>query len=294
VRPGDYNVAVENLEAAISPRTRAVILSHVLGTPFAIRQVLSFCNKHDLFLIEDNCDAIGALYGVGTGDPKPTGTFGHLATLSFYPAHHMTTGEGGAVLCGSEFEPIVTSLRDWGRDCICPPGKSGCCGKRFDQHFGSLPHGYDHKYVYQRLGFNLKMTDLQASIGVAQLDRLSGFVAARRRNWEEISVGLLDLAHRIELPIVPRFTSPSPFGFLVSSSNRARLVAGLEAAKIQTRPLFAGNLLRHPAMAGVNFRVATPLPVTDKAMREAFWFGCHPGIGPREIDRIVETFHSLF
>jgi CDP-6-deoxy-D-xylo-4-hexulose-3-dehydrase len=297
VRAPDYNVDPTLLEAAVSPRTRAVMLAHTLGMPFDVHAVTEFCRKHDLFLVEDTCDALGTVVGAGTGSPKLVGTFGHLATLSFYPAHHMTTAEGGAVLCGGQFAGIVRSLRDWGRDCYCPPGKDNCCGARFNQQFGVLPVGYDHKYVYSQFGFNLKATDMQAAIGCAQLKRLPGFIKARRENWRYLYENIPQIDLRVGAAMVA--ANPSPFGFMVTVKDdykltRCEITAKLEAAGIATRPLFSGNIARQPCMMGdVPHRFASPMVETDRAMFRAFWVGCHPHLSREDLDYMVESFKKV-
>ena len=291
----NYNVKVAELEAAVSSKTRAIILAHTLGFPFDVGAVLGFCVSHDLYLIEDACDALGAeWYG------HKVGPFGHLSTLSFYPAHHMTTGEGGAVLTPNpDLDRIVTSLRDWGRDCYCAPGRDNTCGKRFAQeNLGELPAGYDHKYVYSELGFNLKLTDMQAAIGCAQLEKVDQFVEKRRENWEFYGENLAELEDILEFQAALPGSRPSPFGFLMTVRedapfSRNELVAKLEAAKIQTRPLFAGNMLRQPAMAGVKHRVVNNfLPESDRAMNRAFWIGVHPGVSEEMRNYVVETIRK--
>ena len=281
------------LERALSPRTRAVMMAHTLGNPFDLDAVTALCKSRGLWLVEDNCDAAGSLW-----HGAKTGTFGDLATLSFYPPHHMTTGEGGAVLTGSdELNRALESLRDWGRDCWCPPGVDNTCGKRFQWQLGELPAGYDHKYVYSHLGYNLKMTDLQAAVGVAQLERLEGFGAARRDNWRFFQQALSGLNQELELAAPTPGSDPSWFGFLMTvregaSFSRGELVAHLESRKIQTRMLFAGNLVRQPAFVELArehqaqgraepYRIATPLVQTDRIMERSFWIGVYPGLtGP--------------
>jgi CDP-6-deoxy-D-xylo-4-hexulose-3-dehydrase len=284
------NIDVGLLERARSPRTRAVMIAHTLGNPFDLDRVVAFCREHDLWLIEDNCDAAGSLYR-----DRKTGTFGDVATLSFYPPHHMTTGEGGAVLCSSEaMTRVVESIRDWGRDCWCQPGADNTCGKRFEWQLGDLPAGYDHKYIYSHLGFNLKMTDMQASVGVAQLEKLEGFCAARRANWQFYRNALADLDDVLILPEPTPHADPSWFGFFVvvregAPFTRDAIVRHLESRKIQTRMLFAGNMTRQPAMTSllahageeglpVPYRVAGELPVTEAIMQRGFWFGVYPGL----------------
>jgi CDP-6-deoxy-D-xylo-4-hexulose-3-dehydrase len=290
VLPGTFNIDARQLEAARSPRTRAVMMAHTLGNPFDLGAVKAFCDRHQLWLVEDNCDASGSLYR-----GKKTGTFGHLATLSFYPPHHMTTGEGGAVLTDDPaLGRIIESVRDWGRDCWCASGMDNTCGKRFEHQLGELPRGYDHKYTYRHLGYNLKMTDLQASVGVAQLARLEGFGAARRANWRRLHDALSPLAHLLELPEPTPESDPSWFGFMMlvkkeAPFTRDALVQHLEARKVQTRMLFGGNLVRQPALtelaadarargAPPPFRVVGTLPVTDEIMLRGFWLGVYPGL----------------
>ena len=285
-----YNLDVSKLEAALSPRTRAVMVAHTLGNPFDLDGVGAFCKKHGLWLVEDNCDAAGSRYR-----GKKTGTFGDLATLSFYPPHHMTTGEGGAVLCSDDtLQRAVESFRDWGRDCWCAPGVDNTCKRRFEWQLGDLPRGYDHKYVYSHLGFNLKMTDMQAAVGVAQLARLDGFVEARRRNWAWFRRELADLEDVLVLPEASADSEPSWFGFMATVREgapfgRDALVRHLESRKIQTRMLFAGNVVRQPVMtelarqakeAGrpLPFRVAGALEASDAIMNRSFWVGVYPGL----------------
>lgn len=300
-----HNIDVSQLEAARSDRTRAVIIAHTLGNPFDLEAVSAFCEKHDLWLVEDNCDAAGSLF-----QGRKTGTFGHLATLSFYPPHHMTTGEGGAVLVNDAalLKP-VESFRDWGRDCWCDPGIDNTCGKRFGWQLGDLPEGYDHKYVYSHLGFNLKMTDMQAAVGVRQLEKLDGFVAARRGNWAFFREALGDLEEFFVLPEPTRGSEPSWFGFLMSVRDdapftRRELVDHLEAGKIQTRMLFAGNLIRQPALTRLRddraardepapYRVHGDLAHTDESMRSAFWFGVYPGLVPEARQYVVDHLRAF-
>jgi CDP-6-deoxy-D-xylo-4-hexulose-3-dehydrase len=285
-----HNIDVALLEGARSDRTRAVAIAHTLGNPFDLAAVTEFCRKHDLWLLEDNCDAAGSLYG-----GRKTGTFGDVATLSFYPPHHMTTGEGGAVLCRSEtMTRVVESLRDWGRDCWCQPGVDNTCGKRFQWQLGELPAGYDHKYTYSHLGFNLKMSDMQASVGVAQLRKLDSFVAARRDNWRFFREALDGLSDILVLPEPTAGSDPSWFGFLMvvrenAPVTRDEIVRHLESRRIQTRMLFAGNLVRQPALTTLReqcladgqpqpYRVAGELRETDILMDRGFWIGVYPGL----------------
>lgn len=300
-----YNVDVAQLEAALSDRTRAVALAHTLGNPFDLDAVLDFCRRHNLWLIEDNCDAAGSLYG-----GRKTGTFGDVATLSFYPPHHMTTGEGGAVLCPTdEMTRVVESLRDWGRDCWCQPGIDNTCGKRFAWQLGDLPTGYDHKYTYSHLGYNLKLTDMQAAVGVAQLDKLDRFVAARRDNWSFYRQALADLDDVLILPEPTAKSEPSWFGFMLmvredAPFTRDDIVRHLESKKIQTRMLFGGNLLRQPAMTTLveqrkadgepsPFRVAGELRQTDAIMSRGFWVGVYPGLTPEMRSYVAEEVRKF-
>ncbi len=287
--PG-YNIDVSRLEQALSPRTRAVMVAHTLGNPFDLDAVTALCRGRGLWLVEDNCDAAGSRYR-----GKKTGTFGDLSTLSFYPPHHMTTGEGGAVLCSDDaLLRAVESFRDWGRDCWCAPGVDNTCKRRFEWQLGDLPKGYDHKYVYSHLGFNLKMTDMQAAVGVAQLARLDGFVEARRRNWEWFRRELADLEDVLVLPEPTAGSEPSWFGFMAivregAPFTRDQLVRHLESRKVQTRMLFAGNVVRQPVMTELlrqareegrppPFRVAGGLDASDAIMNRAFWVGVYPGL----------------
>lgn len=285
-----YNIDVRFLEEARSERTKAVIVAHTLGNPFDLQSVTDFCRKHHLWLIEDNCDAAGSLYG-----NQKTGTFGDLATLSFYPPHHMTMGEGGAVLCRDEaMQKVVNSMRDWGRDCWCPPGVDNTCGKRFGWQQGQLPHGYDHKYTYSHLGYNLKVTDMQAAVGLAQLAKLDRFCAARRENWTFYREALGELKDSLLLPEPTPRSSPSWFGFMMTVQPEARfsrdeLVRHLESRRIHTRMLFAGNLVRQPALTELAsdsrargqplpYRTVGNLPATDAVMNRSFWIGVFPGL----------------
>jgi CDP-6-deoxy-D-xylo-4-hexulose-3-dehydrase len=289
-----YNVDVTQLEAARSERTRAVVLAHTLGNPYDLERVAAFCAEHGLYLVEDCCDALGATYG-----GQPVGTFGDLATLSFYPAHHITTGEGGAVLTNRpKLKQLVESLRDWGRDCWCEPGCADTCGKRFTQQHGTLPPGYDHKYVYSQLGYNLKATDLQAAVGRVQLDRLDDFCAARRANHAFLCDSLADLEDWLVLPEATPGSDPSWFGFALTVRpdapfGRAELVGHLERNGVATRLLFGGNLLRQPAYRDVVHRVAAPLTTTDLIADSSFWIGCYPGLDEGALMHAVETIRSV-
>jgi len=300
-----YNIDVTQLEAALSDRTRAISLAHTLGNPFDLDAVVDFCRRHNLWLIEDNCDAAGSLYG-----GRKTGTFGDVATLSFYPPHHMTTGEGGAILCPTdEMTRVVESLRDWGRDCWCQPGIDNTCGKRFAWQLGDLPAGYDHKYTYSHLGYNLKMSDMQAAVGVTQLDKLDRFVAARRENWAFYRDALGDLDDVLILPEATAKSEPSWFGFMLmvrdgAPFTRDEIVRHLESRKIQTRMLFAGNLVRQPAMTTLvaqrkadgepaPFRIAGELRQTDAIMSRGFWFGVYPGLTTEMRDYVVDEVRKF-
>jgi CDP-6-deoxy-D-xylo-4-hexulose-3-dehydrase len=289
-----YNVNAGQLEAAVGARTRAIFLAHTLGNPFNLDAVTEIARKYNLWLIEDNCDALGSKYR-----GKYTGTFGDLATVSFYPAHHITTGEGGAVITSDPLlKRIVESLRDWGRDCWCPPGHDNTCKRRFQQQLGDLPRGYDHKYTYSHLGYNLKLTDLQAAVGLAQLAKLPGFIQARGRNFQLLSEGLQKHSDRFILPRATKHADPSWFGFLLTLRpgapfTRQQLINYLEERRIRTRLLFAGNMTRQPAFRGVEHRVAGDLKNTDIIMNNAFWIGLYPGLGEREIEYILDTLDNF-
>jgi CDP-6-deoxy-D-xylo-4-hexulose-3-dehydrase len=289
-----YNIDVTQLDRALSDRTRAIMVAHTLGNPFDLQAVTEFADKHDLWLIEDCCDALGATY-----QGRPVGTFGDLATVSFYPAHHITMGEGGAVLTSQpKLKKLVESFRDWGRDCWCEPGKDNTCGKRFDWQLGGLPHGYDHKYIYSHIGYNLKLTDLQAAVGVAQLGKLDGFVAARRANFTRLHAGLTDLGEFLILPQATPESEPSWFGYPLAVRTEApfcrrELVDYLQTLKIGTRQIFGGNLLRQPAYAKVAHRQVGDLAGSDFVMNQALWVGVYPGLSPAMIDFMVEGFHSF-
>jgi len=279
VLPGTGAADPGVVEAAIGPRTRAVMMAHTLGNPFDLDAVVGLCRRHDLWLVEDNCDALGSRYG-----GRPTGGFGDLATQSFYPAHHITMGEGGAVLASTgELKVIVESFRDWGRACWCAPGKANTCGQRFDWELGDLPRGYDHKYTYTHRGYNLKPTDLQAAIGLAQLDKLDRFIAERRRNWDFLRRAAAHLEEFFELPEPTPRSEPSWFGFLLvvreaAPFTRDELVRALEARRVQTRMLFGGNLLRQPAFRSIRHRVVGGLTQTERLLHGAFWVGVYPGL----------------
>jgi CDP-6-deoxy-D-xylo-4-hexulose-3-dehydrase len=295
VELGTYNIDVTRLEEALTPRTRAIMVAHALGNPFNLGVISEFAKKHDLFLVEDCCDALGATYR-----GQRVGTFGALGTLSFYPAHHITMGEGGAVLCNSTtFKRIVESIRDWGRDCYCEPGKDNTCNKRFGWQLGELPFGYDHKYTYSHLGYNLKITDMQAAVGLAQMDRLDEFVAARRRNWQYLRDGLRDLEDVFILPVPTEGSDPSWFGFCLTlrpevSLDREDMMRYLnDERKVGTRLLFGGNLLRQPYMVGRESRVVGTLENSDTVMNRTFWVGVFPGLTQNHLDHILASIHDF-
>jgi CDP-6-deoxy-D-xylo-4-hexulose-3-dehydrase len=285
-----YNVAANDLEKALSDRTRAIILAHTLGNPFDVQAVTAFAQAHDLWLIEDCCDAVGSRY-----QGKSVGTFGDLATVSFYPAHHITMGEGGAVLTSSpELHELVLSYRDWGRACWCAPGKDNTCGKRFGWTLGDLPPCYDHKYTYSHIGYNLKLTDMQAAVGVAQLKKLPEFIAARRRNFAHLRNALEKLSGTLILPEATPGTDPSWFGFPLSVRpeapfSRNALVQHLDKSKIGVRLLFGGNLARQPAYAGTPHRSIGGLPMSDFVMNQTFWVGVYPGLTSQMLDYMSDT-----
>lgn len=288
-----YNADPEALAEAIGPRTRGIIMAHTLGNPFEIDAVMALARQHDLWVIEDCCDAVGSTYrGQGVG------TFGDLATVSFYPAHHMTMGEGGAVLTQrGTLKKIVESFRDWGRDCWCAPGDENTCGRRFDWQLGGLPYGYDHKYTYSHIGYNLKATDLQAAVGVAQLEKLDGFVEARRRNWDRLRAGVADLEEWFVLPEATPASDPSWFGFCLTVRpdapfSRHDLVRFLDRRRVATRELFGGNLTRQPAYAEATWRSLGDLPNADRVMQGSFWVGVYPGLNDVMIDYVLESLHD--
>lgn len=290
-----YNMDISRLEQALSPKTRAVVLAHTLGNPFDLKTITEFCKRHDLILIEDCCDALGATF-----EGKKVGTFGLAGTVSFYPAHHITMGEGGAVFTSNPiYRRAAESIRDWGRDCWCEPGYDNTCGQRFQWQLGELPHGYDHKYTYSHLGYNLKITDMQAAVGVAQLDKLEGFVAARRANFNKLSDGLAGLQDVLILPKATRGADASWFGFPItvaekSPFTRNELVGRLNQAKIDTRLLFGGNLLKQPYMHGRKYRVVGDLTNSDRVMIDTFWIGVYPGLSGAHIDHIVSTIKHIY
>lgn len=292
-----YNIDVTQLDAALSPRTRAVMVAHTLGNPFDLAAVKRFCDTHNLWLIEDNCDALGSRYCLN-GVWRQTGTIGHIGTSSFYPPHHMTMGEGGAVYTDdTTLKRLVESFRDWGRDCWCPSGRDNTCGNRFTQQFGELPYGYDHKYVYSHFGYNLKVTDMQAAIGCAQLEKVPAFTEARKKNWRLLRDGLEGLADYFVLPEATANSDPSWFGFLLTvregaGFSREQVVAHLERRGIQTRMLFAGNIIKHPCFdemraSGSGFRTVGALTNTDRIMCDTFWIGVYPGMTDPMLDYMI-------
>ncbi len=285
-----YNIRADLIEAAITPKTKAIMVAHALGNPFDLGTVMDLAKKYNLFVIEDSCDSLGATY-----DDKIVGTFGDVGTLSFYPAHHITMGEGGAVFTKSAtMNRVLESIRDWGRDCWCNPGKDNTCKKRFGWQLGDLPFGYDHKYTYSHIGYNLKITDMQAAVGHAQLDRLEDFIARRRANFEYMKAGLKQHEDIFILPEATPRSNPSWFGFPITMRDdapfsRDDLIKYLNEKKIGTRLLFGGNLIRQPYMKGRNYRVHGGTESSDKVMRDTFWLGVFPGLGTTEIDYILDT-----
>jgi len=289
-----YNIDVTQLEAAVSDRTRAVMVAHTLGNPFNVEAVCDFTRKHDLWFIEDCCDALGATY-----KSKKTGTFGDMATFSFYPAHHITMGEGGCVVTDQpRLKVLLESFRDWGRDCWCLPGVANTCGKRFEWQLGDLPEGYDHKYTFSHVGYNLKATDMQAAVGLAQLPKLPGFIQARRKNFAWLREGLADRQDLFILPEATPNSDPSWFGFPLmvrpdAPFSRQDLVRFLEERKIATRLLFGGNLARQPAYKCIRFRQIGELPNTDLVMNQFLWIGLYPGLSTEALDYVLDTLHHV-
>lgn len=292
-----YDIDVSRLEEAFSTKTKAVMVAHTLGNPFDIAAVKAFCDKHKLWLVEDNCDALGSRYTID-GKEKFTGTIGDIGTSSFYPPHHMTMGEGGAVYTNNPLlNKIIRSFRDWGRDCICLPGRDNFCGHRFDRQYGELPLGYDHKYVYSHFGYNLKATDMQAAVGCAQLKKFPSFVERRRHNFERMRAALEDVQDKFILPVPCPHSKPSWFGFLLTCKEGVDKVAVtrfVEAHGVQTRALFAGNLIKHPCFdemraSGKGYRVVGELTNTDRIMRDTFWVGLYPGMTDEKIDYIAKV-----
>ncbi len=292
-----FNIDHTKLELALSPKTKAVMVAHTLGNPFNIRVVKEFCDKHDLWLIEDNCDALGSLY-----EGKPTGTWGDIGTSSFYPPHHMTMGEGGATYTNNPLlKKIMLSMRDWGRDCWCESGVDNTCGRRFSQKFGELPLGYDHKYVYSHFGFNLKTSDMQAAVGCAQIEKFPSFVQRRRQNFKKLYDGLKDIKELILVKTQPN-SEPSWFGFMMTVADgvkfsRNELSEHLEKAGVQTRNLFAGNMIKHPLFAdlklGVDYKISGELKNTDKIMKDSFWVGVYPGMSDEKIEYIIKAIKGF-
>lgn len=295
VEIGTYNIMTSELEKALSERTRAVVVAHTLGNPFDLDAVVSFVKKNKLFLIEDCCDAVGSLY-----DGRMVGSFGDLCTTSFYPAHHITMGEGGAVLTSNpHLERAVRSFRDWGRDCYCEPGANNTCGKRFNMQYGTLPMGYDHKYVYSHVGYNLKVTDMQAAVGLAQIGKLPQFIKKRKENFAKLHEGLEKYKEYLVLPYATEKSDPSWFAFPITVKEndlftKNEIVAFLEEHKILTRQLFAGNITRQPAYEEVEYRVIGDLKNTDYIMNNTFFIGVYPGINYVKLDYVLKTFDEFF
>ena len=295
-----YNIDVTRLEEAYSEKTKAVMIAHTLGNPFDLAVVKAFCDRHGLWLVEDNCDALGTRYTMN-GEEKFTGTVGDIGTSSFYPPHHMTMGEGGAVYTDNPLlNKIIRSMRDWGRDCVCASGQDNLCGHRFDRQYGELPLGYDHKYVYSHFGYNLKATDLQAAIGCAQIEKFPSFVEKRRHNFERLHKALEGLEDRLILPEAAPNSRPSWFGFLITckeGTDRNKVVQYVESRGVQTRMLFAGNLIKHPCFdemraEGKGYRVVGDLTNTDRIMRDTFWVGVYPGMNDEMIDYMAKTIRE--
>ena len=289
----NYNIKVEDIEKAITPKTKAIMLAHALGNPFNLREVMAIAKKYNLWVIEDDCDSLGATY-----EGKKTGTFGDLATLSFYPAHHITMGEGGAVLINNaSLKKVAESFRDWGRDCWCAPGKDNTCGERYCQQLGELPDGYDHKYTYSHMGFNLKVTDMQAAVGLSQLTKADHFVARRKENHAMLLGMFKEFEEHFILPVATENSDPSWFGFMLtirenSPINRNKFVEYLENNKIGTRLFFAGNMLRQPAYSTINYRKIGDLENSDIVMNNSFWLGVWPGLEKKHYDYIIEVVRN--
>lgn len=298
--PG-YNIDVNMLQNALSKKTKAVMIAHTLGNPFDLKRVKEFCDKNKLWLVEDNCDALGSKYTID-GVTKYTGTWGDIGTSSFYPPHHMTMGEGGAVYTDNPLlQKIIRSMRDWGRECVCPPGKDNLCGHRFDGDFGLLPHGYDHKYVYSHLGFNLKVSDMQAAVGVEQLKKFPSFIKRRIENWKYLREGLDDLSDKFILPLAEEGSEPSWFGFLItvreeSGLNRTNITRYIEDHNVQTRLLFSGNITLHPCFDEIRdtdaYRVVGDMKNTDYIMNNTFWIGVYPGMTKEKLDYMIRVIHE--
>lgn len=293
-----YNIDVSKLEEAYSPKTKAVMIAHTLGNPFDLASVKDFCDRHNLWLVEDNCDALGSEYTIN-GETRFTGTWGDIGTSSFYPPHHMTMGEGGCVYTNNaQLNRLILSYRDWGRDCICPSGRDNFCGHRYDGQYGELPKGYDHKYVYSHFGYNLKVTDLQAAIGCEQLKKFPEFIKRRRHNWERLKNALKPVEDKIILPVSAENSNPSWFGFLItikpdSGLEREKVVRYIEGKNVQTRMLFSGNLIKHPCFDSIRgtdaYRVVGGLEGTDNIMKNTFWVGVYPGMTDSMIDYMAKT-----
>ena len=303
-----YNIEVSHLEEALSVKTKAVLLPHTLGNPFDLDAVIEFCKTHNLWLIEDCCDALGSIYRTGHGEvlldrkalkKRFTGTFGHIATFSFYPAHHITMGEGGAVVTNDqELRRLIESFRDWGRDCWCETGHSDTCGKRFEQKLGDLPFGYDHKYIYSHIGYNLKLTDLQAALGVAQLKKLPSFIEMRKQNFQILYEGLNGLEEFFILPEATQKSNPSWFGFPLAVRaeapfKRNDVIHYLDQRKIDTRLLFGGNLLRQPAYKDIQYRKIGDLVNSDFVMKQVFWIGVYPGLTRMMLDYVMQSLRDF-
>lgn len=293
----EYNIDVTKLEEALSEKTKAVMVAHTLGNPFDLSAVKAFCDKHNLWLVEDNCDALGSTYTL-EGKTRLTGTIGDIGTSSFYPPHHITMGEGGCVYTNNPLlHRLINSYRDWGRDCMCPSGKDNLCGHRFDGQYGQLPKGYDHKFVYSHFGYNLKITDMQAAIGCEQLKKLPDFIESRRRNWKRLHQALTPMGDRLILPEPTQNSNPSWFGFLMTLRNgadRESIVRYIENKCIQTRMLFSGNLIKHPCFDPMRedclgYRVVGTLQNTDRIMRDSFWVGVYPGMTDEMVDYMAEV-----
>lgn len=295
VNLGTYNIQYDKIEDAISDRTKAIFIAHTMGNPFNLDAVMEIVKKHDLWLIEDNCDALGSKY-----NGKYTGTFGHIATFSFYPPHHMTMGEGGALVTNdTNLKRLIESFRDWGRDCWCEPGCDNSCGKRFEWKLGELPYGYDHKYIYSHIGYNLKVTDMQAAVGVEQLKKLPSFIDARKRNFNLLYDGLKKYDEFFILPETEQKADPSWFGFLLTIREDAGftkndIIKYIEDNKIVTRMLFAGNIIRHPSFENVKYRICGNLTNTDRIMNNTFWVGVYPGLTDEIIRYILDCFDEFF
>lgn len=295
-----YNIDVTKLEAALSDKTKAVMIAHTLGNPFDLKAVKDFCDKHNLWLVEDNCDALGSLYTID-GEEKFTGSVGDLGTSSFYPPHHMTMGQGGAVYTSNPLlNKIARSMRDWGRDCVCASGEDNHCGHRFDGQYGELPKGYDHKYVYSHFGLNLNITDMQAAVGCAQLKKFPSFVERRRHNFDYLKNGLKDIEDKLILPEPCANSNPSWFGFLMTCRegvDRKKVVPYIESKGVQTRMLFAGNLIKHPCFNEMRetdegYRVVGSLENTDRIMNDTFWIGVYPGMTDEKLDYMIKVIHE--